>query len=1082
MTAKQPAGRLSLSVIHVLSTCVLVALAAGTLYLGSGSPIRPRVTHKTASVAKPQFLNANSPANTDASHQRVLNAYSHLPLAFDANQGQTDPQVKYLARGNGYTLFLASNKAVLSMSSVSESPLRDAMFRRYMGITRWQKLMRQRARYAQTQMAVLNMEIVGANPHPQIAGQELLPGVTNYLIGNDPNKWRTRVPQYARVAYEGVYPGVDLAFHGEQRKLEFDFLVAPQADPAPIGLQFTGATRMALDESGDLVLTSAAGDVTMKKPVAYQESNGLRQPVEASFVTKGHGQVGLALGHYDRSRELVIDPALNYATYLGGSGEEEAFGIALDSNLDVYVTGDTNSGTSFPGSPLTKLGGGGFDAFVTKLKGDGSTILYTTLIGGSNDDFGTAIAVDALGDAFVAGGTQSNNFPPAGTQAQPLPGGGTCGGPPCPDAFLAELDPTGAILLYSTYLGGNNSDVANAMVIDNAGNAYLGGETFSAKYTNATGTVNGKLNGNDAPGGPSDGFVAKIDNTGALVFFTYLGGSNGDLISGITLDAGAPDIIATGDTISTDFPFTTGAFQTKCGTDGNCNPVGGVPQSDAFVTKLDSGGSLFVYSTYLGGSGADVSAAITSDSSNFAYVTGNTDSTTDFPTTNGSFQPKTTVPNTSITAFVTQVKPDGSGLGYSSYLGGSVGESGQAIALDPNDNAYVTGVTTSPDFPPVDAFQGSLNGNSDAFVTEIDPTGATRIYSSFLGGSGDENLENSSPIGGAITVDPSFVAYVAGVTTSQSGLAKNATGVQPAYGGGITDAFVAQVSAAGGSGSADFSIGVSPASVSVASGQTSSTITVTVTGLNIFTGTVTLSCPSGLPTGAACNFSPASVQLFTTAQSATSNLTISTTSATPNGTSTVNVKGTSGSLVHTAGEQLTVSADFSISLSPTSVSVAVGQTSSSIGVSVNSLGGFSGTVALSCTGLPAGAGCAFGSSSLPVGAGTGAATTLTISTTPKTSAQLATNRNRRSGLFYAMWLPIAGVALLGAGFPSRRRKLLLLVVGCCLLAGLIVLPSCSSSGGGGGGGGTPPGTYTVNVTGTSGSLTHTAAETLTVTP
>lgn len=1076
MTAKQPAGRLSLCVIHVLSTCVLVALAAGTLYLGSGSPIRPRVTHKTASAAKPQFLDASSPANTDASHQRVLNAYSHLPLAFDANQGQTDPQVKYLARGNGYTLFLASNKAVLSMSSVSESPLRDAMFRRYIGITRWQKLMRQRARHAQTQVAVLNMEIVGANPHPQIAGQELLPGVTNYLIGNDPNKWRTQVPQYARVAYEGVYPGVDLAFHGEQRKLEFDFLVAPRADPAPIGLQFTGAKRMALDESGDLVLTSATGDVTMKKPVAYQESNGLRQPVEASFVMKGHGQVGLALGHYDRSRELVIDPALNYATYLGGSGEEEAFGIALDSNLDVYVTGDTNS-PNFPTASGT-VASSGFDAFVTKLKGDGSAIVYTTLIGGSNDDFGVAIAVDSSLDAFVAGGTQSSNFPIRGSAAQSTFGGGTCGTSPCPDAFLAKLDPTGASLLYSTYLGGKNSDVANAMVIDNAGNAYLGGETFSAGYPGATGTLN--LGNNTTA---ADGFVAKIDNTGALVFFTYLGGSNGDLISGITLDAGAPNIIATGDTISTDFPFTTGAFQTKCGTDGNCNPVGGVPQSDGFVTKLDSAGSLtFVYSTYLGGSGADVSAAITSDSSNFAYVTGNTDSTTDFPTTSGSFQPKTTVPNTSITAFVTQVKPDGSGLGYSSYLGGSVGESGQAIALDPNDNAYVTGVTTSPDFPPVDAFQGSLNGNSDAFVTEIDPTGATRIYSSFLGGSGDENLENSSPIGGAITVDPNFVAYVAGVTTSQSGLAKKATGVQPAYGGGLTDAFVAQVSAAGGSGSADFSIGVSPASVSVAPGQTSSTITVTVTGLNIFTGTVTLSCPSGLPAGAACNFSPASVQLFTTTQSATSNLTISTTSATPAGTSTVNVKGTSGSLVHTAGEQLTVSADFSLSLSPTSVSVAVGQTSSSIGVSVNSLGGFSGTVALSCTGLPAGAGCAFGTASLPVGSGTGGATTLTISTTPKTSAQLATNRNRRSGIFYAMWLPIAGVALLGAGFPSRRRKLLLLIVGGCLLAGLMILPSCSSSSGGGGGGGTPPGTYTVNVTGTSGSLTHTAPETLTVTP
>ena len=318
--------------------------------------IQPRVTHKTASLPKPHLLNASSPANSDASHQRVLQAYGRLPLAFDANQGQTDPQVKYLARGKGYTLFLTSNKAVLSLNAGHSSPLRDAMLRRSLGPTRWKKFLKARARQSQTQMAVLDMEMVGANPHPQIAGEDALPGVTNYLIGNDPSKWHTKVPQYARVAYQGVYPGVDLAFHGEQQQLEFDFLVAPQADPAPIGLQFTGAKRMALDKSGNLLLTSAAGDVTLKKPVAYQEANGARQPVEAAFVVKDHGQVGLALGQYDRSRELVIDPSLNYATYLGGTGQDEGFGIALDPGAtpSAYITGDTDSAT-FPGSP-TPLG------------------------------------------------------------------------------------------------------------------------------------------------------------------------------------------------------------------------------------------------------------------------------------------------------------------------------------------------------------------------------------------------------------------------------------------------------------------------------------------------------------------------------------------------------------------------------------------------------------------------------------------------------------------------------------------------------------------------------------------------------
>jgi len=1004
MTAKQPAGRPSLFVTRVLSCCVLVALAAGALYLGAGSAIRPGVSPKSASAARPQFVNASFSPNADASHQRVLKAYGRLPLAFDANQGQTDPQVKYLARGNGYTLFLTANKAVLSMSSISGSPLRDAMFRRYMGISRWRKVMQQRASHAHTKMAVLSMEMVGANPNPQIAGQNLLPGVTNYLIGNDPRKWRTKVSQYARVAYQGVYPGVDLAFHGEQRQLEFDFLVAPQADPAPIGLHFTGAKRMTLDESGNLQLTSAAGDVTMKKPVAYQENDGVRQPVEASFVMKGHGQIGLALGSYDRSRELVIDPVVvNYATYLGGTGEDEAFGIALDGSSppNIYVTGETNS-SSFPGAS-GGTNGGTFDVFVTELNNAGSQIVFTTLIGGSHDDVGLAIAVDkSSGNIFVAGGTESSDFPGnKGSSAQPTFGGGTCvgssGNVPCADGFLVELDSTGINYVYSTFLGGSNFDVASAMVIDNGGNSYLGGETFSAGYPGATGSLN--LGNNTFPGS-SDGFVAKLNTgtTGSLAYFTYLGGSNSDSVSGIALDASGSNVFVTGNTVSTDFPFTAGAFQTKCGTDGQCNPVAGTPETDAFVTELDAAGHLPptcstppCYSTYLGGSGGDVGIAIAAEqATNTAYVTGNTSSVTDFPTTPGSFEPSTPA-GASRTAFVTQVKPDGSGLGYSSYLGGSGGESGQAIALDASDNAYVTGVTISTDFPTSGpAFQLALNGNSDAFVTEIDPTGATKIYSSYLGGSGDENLENNAPLGGAITVDANSVAYLAGVTTSASGLAKG-TVVQPTFAGSGTcgtapntfpcpDAFVAQISAASGSNSPDFVI----------------------------------------------------------------------------------------------------------TLTPQIESVTAGQSTPSIGVTINSVQTFSGNVTLSCT-VPAaatGAGCTLGTTSpIPVAPGTVGTTTLTISTKANSSAKQAPTGNRRSGIFYAMWLPVAGLALFGAGFPSRRRKLFLLLVGCCVLAGLIVLPSCSSSsgGGGGGGGGTPPGTYNFVVTGTSSTAgPNTAIEQLTV--
>jgi hypothetical protein len=990
MTAKQPAGRLSLPVICGLS--VLLALAAGAMYLSAGPAIRPHDAHPTASVAKPHFVNASFSANTDASHQRVLNAYGRLPLAFDANQGQTDPQVKYVARGNGYSLFLTSNKAVLSMSSGSSSPLRDAMIRRYMGFTRWHKVMQQRARHAKTQVAVLNMEMVGANPQPQIVGQNLLPGVTNYLIGNDPAKWHTKVPQYARVEYQSVYPGVDLAFHGEQRQLEFDFLVAPQADPAPIALQFTGAKRMKLDESGNLLLTSAAGDVTMKKPVAYQEGNGGRQIVEAKFVMKSHGQVGLTLGNYDRSRELVIDPSLNFATYFGGSGQDEAFGIALDSSLNAYITGDTTS-VNFPGSPTpTLIGpGGGFDAFVTELSSDGTAIVFTTLFGGTGGDVGNAIAIDQnSGDILVAGGTSSSDFPvTVGTAFQSVFGGPNCAVPAnCPNltsnAFLVDLDSTGSTRVYSTYFGGDNTDNAFALVLDTGGNAYIAGETSSGDFPAPTGS----LNHGAGETGAFDGFVAKINPAGSgsasRVYAVFVGGTLDDLITGIQLDAGAPSVLAAGDTLSTDLlaaTTTTGSFQ-KCLDTPPPNPgscPAGKTAEDAFVTKVNPAGSGFTYSTYLGGSGDDGASGLAADPTLNpapAYITGFTTST-DFPVTTGAFQTTYPAGNSLFTAFVTQVNSGGTGLGYSSFLGGNTADSGNAIALDPLENAYVTGTTLSTNFPTVDAFQGTFGGgNSDAFVAEIDPTGATEIYSSYLGGTGDENFENNTALGGAIVigaVDPThFVPYLAGITTSTSGLAKSAE--QGTYGGGATDAFVAQVSASSGSSGADFSIGVDPTSVSVTAGASSPSITVSVVPLNGFNAAVTLSC----------------------------------------------------------------------------------------------------SIPSSATGV----GCTFGSTSISTLPGS---TTLTITTKANSSAK---TDHRRSGIFYAMWLPIGGLALFGAGFSSRRRKLFLLVVGSCLVLGLIFLPSCSSSssgGGGGGGGGTPAGTYTINVTGTStGAGPHSAGEQLTV--
>lgn len=995
MNAKQATSKLRLPIVWVLSGCALALLAATALYLGTGagSAVRAQASRQSSGAGRLLPVSArlaNVPASPAGQQLRktsgpAVNAFDRLPLAFDANQGQTDPQVKYLARGRGYRLFLTSNKAVLSMSMPTASPIKDALFRRSMGLTRWAEVKRERERAASTQMAALSMEMVGANPNPRVVAQNRLPGVTNYYIGNDPSKWRTGVPQYGRVAYEQVYPGVDLAFHGQQRQLEFDFLVAPGANPAPIALRFTGAKSIALDDSGNVVLNSAAGNVTMNKPVAYQEANGARQLVEARFVVKNNNQVGLALGNYDRSRELVIDPALNYATYLGGSGEDESLGIALDSSANSYVTGDTDS-ANFP-SAGGATNGGSFDIFVTKLKADGSAIVYTTLVGGSGTDSGFAIAVDAPGNAFVAGDTTSTDFPVSGNAAQSTYGGGAS------DGVVVELNSSGA-RVYSTYLGGSGADDAFAIALDSASNAYVGGETGSSSIL-ASGTVNGSLNqGSNAFPGAFDGFVAKIDTatTGAMAYFTYVGGSNDDLISGIALDAPA-NIVVTGSTISTDFPVTAGAFQTTCGTDGNCNTSGGVAESDAFLTKIGSGTGALppVASTYLGGSDSDGGVAVAADSSGNAYITGFTFSG-DFKTQN-PFQTQNLTPSGSFTAFVTKVNSTATALTFSSYLGGSNAEVGNSIVIDQQSppNLYLTGTTLSTDFPSVDPFQTAFGGgNADAFVTEVDGSGASMVYSSFFGGSGDENFENPAAVGGSIAVVTATVgtittgtAYLSGITNSASGLAKNA--LQSTFAGSgtcgtapntfpCTDAFVAQVSAASG----------------------------------------------------------------------------------------------------------TTSPDFSVNISPTSATVTAGQTTSSIGVTVTSLSNFTGTVTLACSNLPAQSKCTFGSTSLPVAPGTGGATTVTVSTTAASSARLT---NGRSNFTYALWLPIAGMALFGAGFPARRKKSWLLL-GCLLLAAIIALPGCSSSssggGGGGGGGGTPPGNYTIGVTGTSGGTTHTASLFLTV--
>src|SRR5438445_652768 len=559
-----------------------------------------------------------------ATKQEVLAAYGKVPLSFEANQGQTDPQVKFPPRGRGYPLFLTPTETVLMLTKAGAHAKRQIS---------GEATLVEPEKHAGT---VLRMKLLGANPMSRVTGVEALRGRSNYFIGNDPAKWRANVPTHAKVEYRDVYPGVNLVYYGNQRQLEHDFVVSPGADPKAITLAFEGMDGVAIDALGDLVRRADGGEGRLRKPVVYQEQNGQRAVIPTRYVLKAERQVAFEVAAYDATKPLIIDPVLAYSTYLGGrasafggNADDEGLGIAVDAAGNAYVTGRTLS-TSFPTTPgafQVTFGGGFFDAFVTKLNGDGSALVYSTYLGGSVDDRGNAIAVDAAGNAYVTGSTSSNNFPTTSGAVQPTCG--ISGG----DAFVSKLNETGTTLVYSTCLGGSGGQFGNGIVVDAAGNAYVAGQTDSPNFT----TTLGAFQTTFAGGG--DAFVTKLNTlasgSASLVYSTYLGGSRADVGFGIAVDVQG-NAYVTGSTNSRGFPTTPGAFQTD---------LAGVADADAFLTKLTPTGTGLVYSTYLGGSLAgslgggsiDQGFGIAVDVAGNAYVTGRTQSR-NFPTTPGAFQ------------------------------------------------------------------------------------------------------------------------------------------------------------------------------------------------------------------------------------------------------------------------------------------------------------------------------------------------------------------------------------------------------------------------------------------------------------
>jgi uncharacterized repeat protein (TIGR01451 family) len=755
----------------------------------------------------------------------------HLPIHFEKNEGQTEPQVQFLARGPGYTLFLGSADALLSLrSNPSTGQEVDAGKRS--------------TRHGGNSQAVLRMSLRGGNPQAKVEGLEQLPGTASYFLGNDPQRWHAGIPMYSKVRYEEVYPGIDLVYYGDQRQLEYDFVVGAKAEPSRIGLRFTGAEHLEIDSRGDLIIHLGGGTVRLPKPLAYQKTVSGRKEVPASFKLREPDQVAFELGAYDSNQQLVIDPQLLYSTYLGGSGDDFANGVAVDTSGNVYVMGDTTS-PNFPTHNAFRSTMPGLDnIFVTKFNASGTALVYSTYLGGSSNDLSGGIALDNSGNVYVTGQTTSPNFPTKNPFQSANAG--------LNDVFVSKLGPFGTNLLYSSYLGGAADEGGIAIAADNSGIAYVTGYTFSL----GTGTGAFPTTPSQAfqrqNGGGSDAFVAKFNTTlsgsASLVYSTFLGGTSDEQGNGITFDSGGNAYVV-GEVDAypnydvnpptppqSNFPLLK-PFQSLFN-QGYSNPwTAGT--SDGFLTKLNAAGTALLFSTFLGGAFDEAAYGVTLDSSGRIYIVGETDST-NFPVTPTAAQLQiagdSDFPDPD--AFVVSFQANGTNLYYSTYLGGSGYETGEGyrfgIAVDRFGQIYVTGQTASYDFPlTVGADQTNSLAAADSFITKINPAAPGPngiVYSTLLTGDSDVTGGEADSRGIAIAVDSSANFYVAGITSSTNFLVTNA--FDGTFNGGFRDSFVAKFSSP-----PDLSVSMFPSldPVLVGSNVTYS-IYVNNNGLTTFTG------------------------------------------------------------------------------------------------------------------------------------------------------------------------------------------------------------------------------------------------------
>ena len=688
-----------------------------------------------AAFASSALLAASYPsalrAGATAAERGVAAQYAALPMRFEPNVGQTDSSVQFLARGKGFTMFLTPSESVIVLAQ-QQAKARDT------GLLQ--------------NAEVVRMRFDGAAAKPRMVGLQPLPGITNYFLGNDPNQWHTDIVSFAKVRYSEIYPGIDLVYYGSAGDIEYDFVLQPGADPALIRLSFEGAKNLTVNLTGELVIAVAQGELRQKAPVIYQESAKGMTLIAGGYVVRDK-QVSFEVGDYDRKRALVIDPVLVYSTYLGGSGLDQATSLVVGPTGDAYVSGMTSS-TNFPvqGMPAS-TNGGGQDLFVTKMSLAGNALTYSTYIGGVGTEVANDIAVSGAGTVYITGSTTSINYPVVTpTIAAQL--GGT-------DAFLTKLTAAGNAIEFSTYWGSTGFEEGTAVAVDPADNAYIAGNTSAADFPTQTPFQ-------AALAGATDGFMTKFSVAGnSIVYSTYLGGASDDRIFDMAVADDAAVFVA-GSSTSANFPTTSASVQPAL--------AGG---RDGFLTHFSLAGNALLYSTFIGGSGTDEVFGMIIDAPMNAYLTGRTTST-NFPTLTPLQQSNGGGAND---AFVTKINPPGVAIVYSTYLGGAGDDQGQGIDVDGFGNGFVTGSTTSQNFPTRAPLQAALGGMSDAFVSKLNLTGSALIYSTYLGGVAKDE-------GFGIGVDLLGSAYVAGFTESSNFAVVNP--FQAAF-GGVRDAFVSKL-------------------------------------------------------------------------------------------------------------------------------------------------------------------------------------------------------------------------------------------------------------------------------------------------